>query len=236
MVSCRVFYFIYSNLLFSIQIYTGKSCSRSCTPSDWRSAVKGRKHRHTDKEKHDDHNKEDPHSRRHERPRNDHHRRRHSSSPTNDSPTRHDRRPKTSPPSSSQIRSPSPPIDDQSGIDHSQSHQKEYVNTICANPASSSSKKRRKRWENEEELNRPERTSHTFVKTEISSSSIDQQQDQTSSSYNQREELKHDRKRVNHTLAEWQVFEQVHRCQLNHYIQDSILVSLLIYKFFLGST
>jgi hypothetical protein len=67
--------------------------------------------------------------------------------------SRRNRRSKTPPPSSSRVRSPSPPIVDQPEIDNSQSHKQEETSTIRANPTPSSSTKRRKRWENEEEFN-----------------------------------------------------------------------------------
>jgi len=70
-------------------------------------------------------------------------------SPTVD---QHQRRSQTPPPSSSRVYAPSPRIVDQPEIDKFQSFQQD-VNTTRANPAPSSSTKRRKRWENEEEFN-----------------------------------------------------------------------------------
>ncbi|CAF1367819.1 unnamed protein product, partial [Rotaria magnacalcarata] len=157
--------------------YTGRSRSRSRTPPQSHSTLKGR---HIYKEK-DDNNRDDLHSHRHARRRNDH------DYPQTESTSQHQSRsastiqPKEndalttsrkclSPSSSSTAPPPtttndqhqekysrsyrrchsSSPIDDQLEIDHIQSDQIEDVST---NLVSSSSKKLRKYWGQQEESN-----------------------------------------------------------------------------------
>ncbi|CAF1659223.1 unnamed protein product [Rotaria magnacalcarata] len=133
--------------------YTGKSRSRSCTPPHWRSTVKDRKREHVRKEKYDN-NKEDFHSHRLVKRRNDHHHHQtESTSQHEHQPTRTNDQHQENDSRSYRRRHSSSPIDDQFEINNTQSYQIEYVNTIRANPASSSSKKRREYWEKHEESN-----------------------------------------------------------------------------------
>ncbi|CAF4222587.1 unnamed protein product, partial [Rotaria magnacalcarata] len=133
--------------------YTRKSRSRSCTPPHWRSTVKDRKREHVRKEKYDN-NKEDFHSHRLVKRRNDHHHHQtESTSQHEHQPTRTNDQHQENDSRSYRRRHSSSPIDDQFEINNTQSYQIEYVNTIRANPASSSSKKRREYWEKHEESN-----------------------------------------------------------------------------------
>ncbi len=88
-----------------------------------------------------------------------------------ESRSRH-RRSKTPPPSSTRVRSPSPPqVVDKHGINNSQPHQQDNINSVHTNPAPSSSTKRRKRWENEEEFNErqslEQAAQHTSLEDEL---------------------------------------------------------------------